>query len=64
MSFERVAIVNRGEPAMRLIRAVRDWNRQHGSSLRAIALHTEPDRRALVVREADELCDLRGSGRR
>ena len=25
-AFQRVAIVNRGEPAMRLINAVREWN--------------------------------------
>ncbi len=25
-AFRRVAVVNRGEPAMRLINAVREWN--------------------------------------
>ena len=27
-AFGRVAVVNRGEPAMRLINAVREWNEQ------------------------------------
>src|SRR6516164_5413387 len=52
--FQRVAIVNRGEAAMRFIHAAREFNREHGTSLCTIALYTEPDRRALFVREADE----------
>jgi acetyl/propionyl-CoA carboxylase alpha subunit/acetyl-CoA carboxylase carboxyltransferase component len=52
-NFERIAIVNRGEPAMRLIRAVREWNVERGERLRTIAFYTEPDREALFVREAD-----------
>ena len=45
--FERVAIVNRGEAAVRFIHAAREFNQEHGSSLRTIALFTEPDRRSL-----------------
>lgn len=52
--FERVAIVNRGEAAMRFIHAAREFNQEHGTSLRTIALYTEPDRHAMFVREADE----------
>src|SRR5438094_5058460 len=52
--FQRIAIVNRGEPAVRLIHAVREYNRESGTSVRAIALHTAAERRALFVREADE----------
>ena len=52
--FQRVAIVNRGEAAMRCIHAIRDFNQEHGTSLRTIALFTEPDRRSMFVREADE----------
>ena len=52
--FQRVAIVNRGEAAMRFIHAVREFNQEHGTALRTIALFTEPDRRAMFVREADE----------
>ncbi len=70
MSFQRLAIVNRGEPAMRLINAVREWNAEagpppsggpgqpaagsHGRRLRTIALFTAVDRAAMFVREADE----------
>lgn len=56
--FRRVAIVNRGEPAMRLIHAVHELNRERGLDLRTIALFTAPDRHAMFVREADEAYDL------
>ena len=35
--FERLAIVNRGEAAMRLIRAVREYNLMYGLSIRTIS---------------------------
>ncbi|MDQ3644840.1 MAG: ATP-grasp domain-containing protein [Actinomycetota bacterium] len=50
----RVAIVNRGEAAVRLIRAVRELNTELGWGMRTIALHTEAERQALYVRQADE----------
>ena len=53
-AFSRVAIVNRGEPAMRLINAVREWNAEGRPALRVIAVYTAADRRATFVREADE----------
>ena len=53
-SFSRVAIVNRGEPAMRLINAVREWNAEGRPPLRVIAVYTAADRHATFVREADE----------
>ena len=52
--FTRVAIVNRGEAAVRLIRAVRELNLEHGWGITTIALHTEAERRAMFVLEADE----------
>ena len=52
--FRRVAIVNRGEPAMRFIHAVREFNLEHRADLFVIALFTEPDRQARFVRESDE----------
>ena len=52
--FRRIAIVNRGEPAMRFIHAVREYNLEHRTDLQVIALFTEPDRQARFVREADE----------
>jgi acetyl/propionyl-CoA carboxylase alpha subunit/acetyl-CoA carboxylase carboxyltransferase component len=56
--FQRVAIINRGEAAMRFIHAVREFNQEQGTSLCTIALFTEPDRRAMFVREADEAVPL------
>ena len=56
--FQRVAIVNRGEAAMRFIHAAREFNLEHGASLCTIALFTEPDRHAMFVREADEAVSL------
>ena len=53
-SFQRLAIVNRGEPAMRLINAVREWNAEGRRALRVIAVYTAADRHAMFVREADE----------
>jgi len=52
--FQRVAIVNRCEAAMRFIHAAREFNLEHGTSLCTIALFTEPDRHSMFVREADE----------
>ncbi|HEV7173206.1 carboxyl transferase domain-containing protein [Pedococcus sp.] len=61
--FSRIAIVNRGEAAMRLIHAVRDLNAQAGRPggvggpggdyIETVALHTEGEKRAMFVREAD-----------
>ncbi len=54
--FSRIAIVNRGEAAMRLIHAVRDLNAEAGPTghrIETVALHTEGERRAMFVREAD-----------
>ncbi len=53
-AFERVAVVNRGEPAMRLINAVREWNAEGRPALRVIAVYTAADRHATFVRQADE----------
>src|SRR5271165_1999438 len=56
--FSRLAIVNRGEAAMRVIHAVRELNEQRGEPIiRLIALHIELERDAMFVRHADEaLC--------
>ncbi|HVN10733.1 MAG TPA: biotin carboxylase N-terminal domain-containing protein, partial [Kineosporiaceae bacterium] len=57
--IRRLGIVNRGEPAMRLLTAVAELNRLggHGGTGRRIttvALYTEPDAEAWFVQEADE----------
>ena len=51
--FSRVAIVNRGEAAMRLIHAVRDLSAETGTPVETVALFTDADRTATFVREAD-----------
>ncbi|MGH3278916.1 MAG: biotin carboxylase N-terminal domain-containing protein, partial [Trebonia sp.] len=51
--FSRVAIVNRGEAAMRLIHAVRDLSAQQVTRVETVALYTDADRTATFVREAD-----------
>ncbi len=51
--FSRVAIVNRGEAAMRLIHAVRDLSAETGERIETVALYTDADRAAMFVREAD-----------
>ncbi|HEU5469839.1 MAG TPA: biotin carboxylase N-terminal domain-containing protein, partial [Actinophytocola sp.] len=59
--FSRIAIVNRGEAAMRLIHAVRDLNAQAGVGghrIETVALHTEGEKRAMFVREADHAYNL------
>ncbi|WP_433567271.1 carboxyl transferase domain-containing protein [Nocardia sp. CA-151230] len=56
--FSRIAIVNRGEAAVRLIHAVRDLAAETGQSIQIIALHTDVDRSATFVREADIAYDL------
>ena len=57
-TFTRIAIVNRGEPAMRFIIAAREYAQEHREALHTIALYTDPDRRAMFVREADEAYSL------
>ncbi|HEY7594728.1 MAG TPA: biotin carboxylase N-terminal domain-containing protein, partial [Actinophytocola sp.] len=56
--FSRVAIVNRGEAAMRLIHAVRELSAETGSRVETVAFYTDADRTATFVREADLSYDL------
>jgi acetyl/propionyl-CoA carboxylase alpha subunit/acetyl-CoA carboxylase carboxyltransferase component len=51
--LRRIAVVNRGEAAMRLINAVRELNAEGGEPIETIALYTEGERTATFVREAD-----------
>jgi len=52
--FQRLAIVNRGEAAMRVIHAVRELNDERETPIALIALYTDIERHALFVRRADE----------
>src|SRR3954468_23427626 len=51
--FKRIAVVNRGEAAMRLINAVREVNAEGGDPIETVALFTDGERTATFVREAD-----------
>jgi acetyl/propionyl-CoA carboxylase alpha subunit/acetyl-CoA carboxylase carboxyltransferase component len=51
--FSRVAIVNRGEPAIRLIHAVQELSAADGVRIETVALYTDVDSAATFVREAD-----------
>jgi acetyl/propionyl-CoA carboxylase alpha subunit len=51
--FSRVAIVNRGEAAVRLIHAVGELNAAGGPRIETVALYTDADATATFVREAD-----------
>ncbi|WP_192756715.1 carboxyl transferase domain-containing protein [Actinopolymorpha pittospori] len=51
--FRRIAVVNRGEAAMRLINAVRELNAEGGEPIETVAFYTDVERTATFVREAD-----------
>src|SRR4051812_2964919 len=51
--IRRLAIVNRGEAAMRCVRTVKSLRALEDSGMQVIALYTDPDRDAPFVRHAD-----------
>ncbi len=53
-TIHRLAIVNRGEAAMRCIAAVAELNSESSDPIATIALYTQPDSAAWFVREASE----------
>lgn len=60
--FTRIAIVNRGEAAVRLLHAVAELASAGAEAPRTIALHTEAERHAMFVRLADEAVQLEPTG--
>ncbi len=60
-TITRLAIVNRGAAAMRLINAAREYAAEHQRDIRIVAVHTDADARALFVREADEAVRVDGA---
>ncbi len=59
--LRRLAIVNRGEAAMRCIRAAKALRALQAAPIEVIALYTEPDRDAPFVRHADLAVELPSS---
>jgi acetyl/propionyl-CoA carboxylase alpha subunit len=51
---DRIGIVNRGEAALRLIRAVREYNNLHGTQLKTVALYIDKEEHAPFVKMADD----------
>lgn len=56
--IRRLAIVNRGEAAVRCLRTVRAWSGRTGQPLVSVALFTEAERDAPFVRQADVAVEL------
>ena len=56
--IRRLAIVNRGEAAMRCIRTVKALRALEGSDMEVVALYTDVDREAPFVRHADHAIRL------
>src|SRR6056297_3200964 len=55
----RIGIINRGEPAVRFIRAAQEYNEARGTSLTTVAFFLDEESDALFVREADEAVAFR-----
>jgi acetyl/propionyl-CoA carboxylase alpha subunit/acetyl-CoA carboxylase carboxyltransferase component len=56
--IRRLAIVNRGEAAVRCLRTVKSLRALEGGGLEVVALFTPPDRDAPFVRQADRAIEL------
>ena len=56
--IERLAIVNRGEAAVRCLRTAKSLRALEGEGLEVVALFTPPDRDAPFVRQADRAIEL------
>ncbi|HUX51457.1 MAG TPA: biotin carboxylase N-terminal domain-containing protein, partial [Spirochaetia bacterium] len=54
----RIGIVNRGEAALRFIRAVREYNALHGTNLQTVAIFIDVEENAPFVKQADEALAL------
>jgi acetyl/propionyl-CoA carboxylase alpha subunit/acetyl-CoA carboxylase carboxyltransferase component len=62
VAIKRLAIVNRGEAAIRVLAAVAELNQAGRPKITTIALYTEPDANAWFVRRADEAVCLGAAG--
>ena len=57
-AFTRIAVLNRGEAAVRFMRAVREYSLEREVDLAAIALYTDPDEGAPFLSLADEVIHI------
>ncbi len=51
----RIGIINRGEAALRFIRAVREYNILHGTDLKTVAFYIAAEEQAPFVKAADDV---------
>ena len=58
MSFTRVAVLNRGDAALRFLRTARELAEGEGPVLQVVAVFTDPDANAPFVRLADDAISL------
>ena len=56
--MKKIAVLNRGEPALRFLRALREFNIEHNTQIDGIALYTDPDKNAPFVRFAQQSISL------
>ncbi len=56
--IKKIAILNRGEAALRFIRSLREYNLENNTSIASVALYTDPERDAPFCYEADEAISI------
>ncbi len=56
--FSRIVILNRGEAAIRFMRAASTWSKTYDQPLETVALYTAPESAALFVRQAAHAVSL------
>lgn len=56
--LSRIAILNRGEPALRFLRSLHEYNLERGLEIKAIAFATDPDSDSPFVHQSDSVVRL------
>ena len=51
--MKRIAIINRGEPAVRFLRGLYEYNLEHNTCIESVALYTSEDEHAPFVRKSN-----------
>jgi acetyl/propionyl-CoA carboxylase alpha subunit/acetyl-CoA carboxylase carboxyltransferase component len=52
LRYSKIAILNRGEPAVRFLRALREYNLEKKTNMQEVVFYTTPDENAPFVRQA------------